>query len=129
MSPERQIRWAAAGVGVAAALGAGLGRSSAAGLGVAIGTALSVFNFAWLDAGARSLLTAAAGAPLSRPIVFGSLRFFARFLLLLVCLCAIFISHLVPMMWVVAGLFAVPAAAILVGIWLLVAGSRTRFVS
>lgn len=126
--PERQIRLAAIALGGVVAVALALAHSPASALALALGAALSVFNFAWLDAGVRSLLAAVAGAPLTRPILLGALRFFARFLLLLVCLCAIFISHLVPMVWVVAGLFAVPAAAILVGIWLLLVASRTRTV-
>lgn len=99
---------------------------ASAALALAAGALLSLLNFAWLKSGAEAFLAAASGAPVNRPIVLGALRFFARFLLLLLCLCAIFISHLLPFAWVVAGLFAVPAGALLAGIgWLAGRGGGT----
>lgn len=129
MSPERQIHWTAVALGAAAALAVTFLRNPVTGVALAVGAVLSLINFAWLESGARSILAAAAGAPVNRPVVFGTARFFARFLLLLVCLCAIFISHLMPMLWVVVGLLAVPAAALGVGVRLLLAGSRAGILS
>lgn len=109
MVPETQMSWTAALLGVAAALAVGLTAPGwrAAGA-LALGVVLSLGNFAWLKAGARAITTYGSNQPLRSGVV----RFILRFWLLAACLYAIFISHLVPMMWVVAGLFAVPAAVL-----------------
>ncbi len=83
---------------------------------MAAGAGLSLLNFSWLARGAHALLpdrgaTAGRGGAL--------VRFVARFGLLAGAVCAIVISHLLPVMPLILGLFAVPAATIGVGLRLL----------
>lgn len=110
---EERIAAATGIVGAAWTLAAALWVSPGAGVAVALGTGLSLLNFLWLKAGVGALLQAARGGAV---VMGGLLRFLLRFGLLGLCLCAIFISHLVPFAWVWAGLFAVPAATLLIGV-------------
>lgn len=118
MTSEARIGALGAGLGACAALAAGWLRGPAAGAGLASGAALGWLNYAWLKAGAVALTQpeAARGGPVTRPMRLGMALFLARILLLVLGLCAIFISHLVPMEWVLAGLFAIPAGALIEGL-------------
>src|SRR5690348_4016537 len=110
MAPETKMSWTAGLLGLAGSVAVGLaapGWRAAAGL--ALGVGLSLINFAWLKAGARVIARYGSAQPMRS----GMIRFLLRFWLLAVCLYAIFISHLVPIAWVVTGLFAVPAAVLI----------------
>lgn len=130
MLPENRISIIAAIL--AAAAGATTARVLGAGYGVALalGASLSLLNYRWLKAGARAMLperALAGGTPAAlgttAAMAWGMARFLARYLLLGLCLCAIFISHLLPFSPVVWGLFAVPAAALVEAVWQLIAYS------
>ncbi len=112
----RAIAALAAGLGGAAALAAGWARGPAVGLAVALGAGLSLLNFSWLVRGAHALLPDQGVTAARRG---GLARFVARFGLLAGVVYAIFISHLLPVMPLILGLFAVPAATIGVGLRLL----------
>ncbi|MGH9417447.1 MAG: hypothetical protein ACRD01_12550 [Terriglobales bacterium] len=127
MLPENRISVIAAALAVIAGLLAALWAGLPAAVALLVGAGLSLGNYRWLKAGARAMLpdTAAAGpAPAAlgatAAMGWGMLRFAARLLLLALCLCAIFISHLLPFSPVVWGLFAVPAGAMVEAVWQLV---------
>jgi len=117
------MSWTGAGLGAAACLAAGwvAPQHWQAAAGLAAGVGLSLINFSWLKAGARALTRHAAAG---QPVGGGVGRFLARFWLLAACLYAIFISHLVPLAWVIAGLFAVPAAVLVESTRMLAADLR-----
>jgi hypothetical protein len=110
---ERAIAMAAAWLGGAAALAVGLVRGPAVGVALGLGAGLSLVNYSWLVAGAYALLPASGEPPAGGG---GVARFLGRFALLAGVVCAIFISHLLPVLPVLLGLFAVPAATIGVGV-------------
>lgn len=111
MTAETRISVVAAGLAAVAAMLAAVLRGWPEGLAWASGGTLSVLNYQWLKAGAQALLPD-QGEVLKRGVRSGAFRFLARFGLLGACLCAIFISHLLPFAAVVWGLFAVPLAAV-----------------
>ena len=117
---ETRIGWLTAVVGAVAALAALPWRPPAA-LGVACGAALSLVNYLWLRAGVEVL----AGGGGVATVSWGMMRFLLRFALLGLCLYGIFISHLAPVAWVLAGLFAAPAAALALGVGQLIRGFRS----
>lgn len=95
------------GAGVLLMLGAAVAGGWRTALGAGIGVGLSGVNYAWLKAGVDSL-SPDAGASANAALV----RFAARQILVCGALCAMFISHLVPLPAVAAGLFAAPAGVL-----------------
>jgi len=116
MAQESKIFWLAAVLGLLAAGLVAPHRGTAADLAVVVGAGLSLLNYAWLRRGVAAILHLAADGEATASVRGGAMRFALRLGLLLGCLCAIFISHLLPMIWVVAGLFAVPAATLMVAV-------------
>jgi hypothetical protein len=93
------------------------------GAGVALGAALAWLNFRWLKQGVAALVeasTAQAGAEHAR-VPFGIyVKFFGRFVLLLVVVYVILSRSLLPLLSVFGGLFAVAAAVMIELMWELV---------
>ncbi|HXE30445.1 MAG TPA: ATP synthase subunit I [Terriglobales bacterium] len=124
MTAERRVMLATAVVAVAAVL-AGFHWGVAAAAGAALGGGLALLNLSWLRAGAYAYVYALAARSdaarqdpalldrLGPPPRWGRSRFALRYVVCGVAFCAIFMSHLVPMVAVLAGLLTAPAGLIL----------------
>ena len=110
---ERRIEGLTVVLGIAGATFAGLLWGWRPGLGVALGAALTWLNFRWLKGGVGALVTvstAQAGSEQARVPRLVYVKFFGRFALLLLAVYVILSRHLLPIIAVLAGLFALMAA-------------------
>jgi hypothetical protein len=124
----RRIEWLTLVLGGAGAAWGGWHwgwRGSAA---VALGAGISWINFRWLKGSVQAFGTAAtaqAGSQQVRVPVLAYLKFFGRFALLLGTLYVILSRSWLPIVPVLAGIFAAPAAVVLALVYeLLVSGVR-----
>lgn len=110
-SADRRIRHWMLAFWLAVAAGAWWHGGVRGAAGATLGGLLSWINYAWLRSGVNALgllYGSGQGGGTSRAAMSGFTRFLARFVLLAAALYAIFISHLVPILATVAGLFAAP---------------------
>jgi ATP synthase I chain len=113
---EKRIEWLTALLGTVAAILATVRWGWAAGIGLALGAALSWLNFRWLKQGVGALVAVAAaqtGSDKPRIPRAVYLKFFGRFGLLLVVVYVILSRSILPAAAVLAGLFALVAAVLL----------------
>jgi len=113
---ERRIENWSLGLGAAAALVTALRWGWRAALGVAIGAVLGWVNYRWLKQGVATLArlaTAQAGAPAPRVPKRVYLKFFGRYVLLIVCIYVILSRSWLPAIAVLAGFSTLIAAVVL----------------
>jgi hypothetical protein len=113
---ERRIEWLTLALGAAGAVFAALRWDWRAGAGVALGALLTWLNFRWLKQGVGALVTVStvqAGSEHARVPRSVYLKFFGRFVLLLLVVYVILSRSLLPVAAVLGGLFAVVAAVML----------------
>ena len=124
----RRIEWLTLALGGAGAAWAGWRWGGWGSAGLAIGAAISWVNFRWLKGSVLAFgraATAQAGSPQVRVPVSAYIKFFARFALLLGILYVILTRSWLPMIPVLAGLFASAAAVVLALVFeLLTGGAR-----
>jgi hypothetical protein len=114
----RRIEWLTLALGGLGAAGAAWRWGWRGGAGLAAGAALSWVNFRWLKASVQAFgraATAQAGSPEVRVPKGAYLKFFGRFALLLAMVYVILTRSWLPVIPVLAGLFAA-AAAVVVGL-------------
>ena len=124
---ESRIEWLTAGVGTAAALVAAVWWGSRAAAGVVLGAALAWVNFRWLKQGVAALaqlFTARSGAQSVRIPKRIYAKFLGRFALLLAVVYVILSGTLFPAAAVLAGLFALVAAVLVELLYELLRGER-----
>jgi hypothetical protein len=124
---ERRIEWLTIALGFAGSVFAAIGWGWGAGAGVALGAALTWLNFRWLKQGVGALVAvsiAQAGSEQARVPLLVYVKFFGRFALLLVVLYVILSRTILPVAAVLAGLFALVAAVMIELIFELTRGRR-----
>ncbi len=124
---ERRIEWLTFALGFAGSVFAAIGWEWRAGAGVALGAALTWVNYRWLKQGVGALVavsTAQAGSQQPRVPLLVYVKFFGRFALLLVVLYVILSRTILPVVAVLAGLFALVAAVMIELIFELARGRR-----
>jgi hypothetical protein len=112
---ERRIEYLTIAIGVAAAIAAAILWGWRVGAGVACGAALSWINYRWLKQGVATLArlsTAQAGTEKARVPASVYLKFLGRYVLLIAAAYAILRGFKLPAASLLAGFFAVIAAAI-----------------
>lgn len=123
---QKRIEWFTLALGLTAALATTWRWGWRGGLGLAIGSALSWLNFRGLGAGISTLAGLSSAKPgVEAPRVPRSVyvKFFGRFVLLLVAVYVILSRSLLPAGAVLAGLFAVVAAVLIEIVYELLRGS------
>jgi hypothetical protein len=114
--------------GLAAALATlGLARKPLWAAGIAVGTALAMVNFRWLDQALGGLVTAAqAQEGLPKPVVPLSLyaKFIGRYLLIGIGLCVMVMFFRVPIVACLTGLLALGAGTIAAALYDVISGNR-----
>jgi hypothetical protein len=121
----RRIEWLTLVLGGAGTAWAGWRWGWRGSVGLAIGAVLSWINFRWLKGSVQAFgraATAQAGSENVRVPVSAYFRFFGRFALLLGILYVILTRSWLPMIPVLAGLFASAAAVVLALVYELLAG-------
>ena len=128
---ENRIGRLTIALGITASAIAALAISMPAGLGVAVGTALAWISFRWLQQSLDALVQAAvaqhARAERAQPVRFPfsvGAKLLGRYALIAVVLYVIVTFLAVPVLSVLAGLFALGAATMVEGIYEAVARSR-----
>ena len=122
----RRIEWLTLALGGAGAAWAGWRWGWRGTVGLAGGAVISWVNFRWLKASVQAFgraATAQAGLSNVRVPLGAYIRFFGRFALLLGILYVILSRSWLPVMAVLAGLFASAAAVILALVYELVSGA------
>ena len=121
----RRVEWLTLALGGAGAAWAGWRWGWRGSAGLAIGAALSWVNFRWLKGSVQAFgraATAQAGSRNVRVPASAYIRFFGRFALLLGILYVILTRSWLPVIPVLAGLFAAAAAVVLALVYELVSG-------
>jgi hypothetical protein len=124
---SRRVQWLTIVLGWSAALGFGLLKSRPAGYGVAIGTALALLNYRWLDQGLSAFVTgSAAQEGLAKPQVPLSTyaKFGGRYALIGIALYGIVTFLAIPALWLIVGLLALGLAVTVEGLYEVISGSR-----
>ena len=124
---ERRIELFSLGLGLAAALAAGWRWSWAHALGIVVGAGLAWINYRWLKQGLDVMARLATGQAEAEKLRIPKsvyVKFFARYVLLVVAVYVIFSRSLLPANAVLGGLFILVAAVLLVILHELVWGSR-----
>lgn len=117
---EQRIGWLTLVLGLAAAAGVAVVLTMPAGAGVAVGTLLAWVNHRWLRQGLDAVVkvsVAQAGSKKPRISRWTWARLFGRYILIGVVAYAIVKFFAVPVLSVVAGLFALGAATMVEGIY------------
>ena len=125
----RRIEWLTLALGGAGAAWAGWRWGGWGSAGLAIGAAISWVNFRWLKGSVQAFgraATAQAGSQQVRVPVSAYIKFFGRFALLLGILYVILTRSWLPMIPVLAGLFASAAAVVLALVYELVSGGTRQ---
>jgi hypothetical protein len=124
----RRILTSTCVAGLIAALGVlALARKPQWAAGIAVGTALAMVNFRWLDQALGSLVTAAqAQEGLPKPMVPLSLyaKFIGRYLLIGIGLYAMVVFFRVPIVACITGLLALGAGTIAAALYDVISGNR-----
>jgi hypothetical protein len=126
---EKRIEWFTALVGAIAAIATAVRWGWGAGIGLALGAALSWLNFRWLKQGVGALVkvsTAQTGSDKPRVPRSVYLKFFGRFGLLLLVVYVILSRSILPAAAVLAGLFALVAAVLLEMVTELTRGTHNK---
>ena len=127
VAAEHRIEWMTLAFGLGGATLVLAGWGWRAGAGVALGASLAWLNFRWLKQGVTALIkisTAQANSRHARVPLSVYAKFFGRFALLLVVVYVILSRSLLPAAAVLGGLFAVVAAVMTEVAWELVRGKR-----
>jgi len=114
-------------LGWSAALGFGLLKSRPAGYGVAIGTALALLNYRWLDQGLSAFVTGSAaqeGLPKPQVPLSTYAKFGGRYALIGIALYVIVTFLAIPALWLIVGLLALGLAVTVEGLYEVISGSR-----
>jgi ATP synthase I subunit len=125
----RRIEWLTLALGGVGAAWAGWRWGGWGSAGLALGAAISWVNFRWLKGSVQAFgraATAQAGSAQVRVPVSAYVKFFARFALLLGILYVILTRSWLPVIPVLAGLFASAAAVVLALVYELVASGAQR---
>jgi hypothetical protein len=124
---SRRVQWLTIVLGWSAALGFGLLKSRPAGYGVAIGTALALLNYRWLDQGLSAFVTGSAaqeGLPKPQVPLSTYAKFGGRYALIGIALYVIVTFLAIPALWLIVGLLALGLAVTVEGLYEVISGSR-----
>jgi hypothetical protein len=124
---SRRVQWLTIVLGWSAALGFGLLKSRPAGYGVAIGTALALLNYRWLDQGLSAFVTGSAaqeGLPKPQVPLSTYAKFGGRYALIGIALYGIVTFLAIPALWLIVGLLALGLAVTVEGLYEVISGSR-----
>ena len=125
----RRIEWLTLALGALGAAWAARRWGWRGSAGLIIGAALSWVNFRWLKGSVQAFgaaATAQAGSENVRVPVSAYLKFFGRFALLLVILYVILTHSWLPVIPVLAGIFAAPAATVVALVFELASGGARQ---
>jgi hypothetical protein len=125
----RRIEWLTLALGALGAAWAARRWGWRGSAGLIIGAALSWVNFRWLKGSVQAFgaaATAQAGSENVRVPMSAYLKFFGRFALLLVILYVILTHSWLPVIPVLAGIFAAPAATVVALVFELASGGSRQ---
>ncbi len=124
---ERRVEQLTLGLGAAGSIGSGIRWGWKAALGFALGVVLAWLNFRWLKQGVYALAQvsrAQMGQPKPRVPLAVYAKLFGRLALLLGIVYVILSRSLLPAEAIVAGLFVLVGAVLVVVVWIVIQGWR-----